>query len=96
MNIAAPTIAKATSLGASGSGACANCLVAVYSDSDNQGQVYHGITTANSAGQWSYTGLLVGPNITATTIDGSGNTSEFSAPRVMVPAVFLPLVVRSR
>ena len=96
MNIAAPTITKATSLGASGSGACANCLVAVYSDSGNQGQVYHGIATANGAGQWSYTGLLVGPNITATTIDGSGNTSEFSAPRIVVPAVFLPLVVRSR
>jgi len=97
-NIAAPTITKATSLGASGSGACAGCTVAVYSDAGDQGQVYHGVTTAKSTGQWSYTGLLAGPNITATTIDGSNNTSEFSAPLAMVPThiVFLPLVVRNR
>ena len=60
--------------------ACLNCTVDIYSDDEDEGRVYEGSTTANGAGNWTFAGSLEGPNITATTTDSSGNTSEFSAP----------------
>jgi CSLREA domain-containing protein len=79
MGIAAPVITNANSNGAVGT-TCASCRVALYSDSSDEGQLYHGIVQADGAGNWTYSGLLVGPNVTATSIDVSGNTSEFLAP----------------
>lgn len=80
MNIATPTIDSVSTWGASGT-ACASCRVALYSDKDDEGQVYHDLLLADSSGNWSYVGgPLSGPNLTATAIDISGNTSEFSVP----------------
>jgi hypothetical protein len=61
---------------------CYPCTVEIFSDDDGEGRIYHGSATTNdvATGTWSYLGSVVGPNITATITDASGNTSEFSAP----------------
>lgn len=80
MNIAPPIVASASQWGASGT-TCASCRVALYSDDDDEGHVYHDLLWADGSGNWSYVGgPLSGPNLTATAIDISGNTSEFSSP----------------
>ncbi len=96
MGIAPPTITSASTGGASGT-TCASCQVALYSDASDEGQVYHDIVWADASGNWSYVGgPLTGPNVTATSIDGTGNTSEFSAPfQIALWKVFLPLVQRN-
>ncbi len=91
MAIAAPVIVTAGNSGASGT-ACGSCRIALYSDASDEGQVYHDILWADALGNWSYSGTLTGPNLTATALDGSGNTSEFSAPHSILEKVFLPLV----
>lgn len=60
--------------------ACAGCTVDVFSDSADEGRTYHGSTSADSNGDWTFTGPVDGPNVTATATDIDGNTSEFSAP----------------
>jgi len=75
--LAPPTI---TGFGSVMGTAYPNCTIDVYSDEEDEGQVYEGSTTANGAGNWSFSGSLEGPNITATATDAAGNTSEFSAP----------------
>jgi len=95
MGIAAPAITAASQWSASGT-TCPSCRVALYSDADDEGQVYHDILWADAGGNWSYVGSpLTGPNLTATSIDGSGNTSEFSAPFSVGAQyrLFLPLVI---
>jgi len=76
-----PTVTAAGS--ASGSSDCASCTIEVFSDVDDEGEMFHG-TATTAAGPcpcaWSFPGAVTGPNITATVTDGSGNTSEFSAP----------------
>lgn len=94
MGIAAPAITGVTPGGASGT-ACADCRVALYSDLADEGQLYHDIVWADAAGNWTYTGPLTGPNVTATALDISGNTSEFSAPSSLGHTVFLPLIVHN-
>jgi len=61
---------------------CYPCTVEVFSDSDHEGRAYHGSTATNddATGTWSYPGAVIGPNVTATITDASGNTSEFSLP----------------
>jgi parallel beta-helix repeat protein len=93
MDIAAPVIVNASNSGASGT-ACGSCRVALYSDASDEGQIYHDILWADASGNWSYSGTLTGPNLTATALDGLGNTSEFSAPHLILEKVFLPLVMQ--
>ena len=78
--LAAPAIAVASATGASGT-ACAGCSVYLYSDDQDEGEIYEGLAVANASGNWTYTGALNGPYVTATSTDASDNTSEFSAPR---------------
>ncbi|MGB6837644.1 MAG: right-handed parallel beta-helix repeat-containing protein [Dehalococcoidia bacterium] len=59
--------------------ACANCTIDIFSDDEDEGRVYEGSTTADSGGNWSFSGTPEGPNVTATATDDH-NTSEFSAP----------------
>jgi len=93
MGIAPPTITSASTGGASGT-TCASCRVALYSDASDEGQVYHDIVSADASGNWTYSGTLTGPNVTATSIDGTGNTSEFSAPFDIHHVIFLPLALK--
>jgi len=76
---AAPLITSASASGAMGR-TCPNCMVEVFSDDTDEGDVYHGSAVADGDGNWTYVGALIGPYVTATTTDAGGNTSEFSAP----------------
>ena len=58
------------------------CYVDVYSDSEDEGQVYQG-SVFTSDGNWTFTDPVSGPNVTATNTDVSNNTSEFSTPFVI-------------
>lgn len=75
-----PTILDASSQGANGTGGCAQCGVALYADSEDEGRVFIAEVEPDTTGAWSYSGALPGPNLTATLIDTLNNTSEFSAP----------------
>ncbi len=77
-----PPVVTAAGRGAASGTACANCTVAVHSDDADEGRIYHGSDTADGSGNWSFSGAVIGPNVTATATDssGNGNTSEFSAP----------------
>jgi hypothetical protein len=57
--------------------------VEIFSDDEGQGRIFQGSTTADAEGTFIFTltvGTSLGPNVTATAIDGTGNTSQFSAP----------------
>jgi CSLREA domain-containing protein len=84
--LASPAITTASATQVSGT-ACANCTVEVFSDTADEGAIYEGTTTANASGNWTFNkpGGLTGPYVTATATDGSGNTSEFSAPFSVSP-----------
>jgi hypothetical protein len=60
--------------------ACPECIVEIFSDSEDQGATYEGMTTADISGNFSFTGIVSGPFVTATATDPDGNTSEFSEP----------------
>jgi len=52
----------------------------------------------DGAGDWTWTGSLIGPYLTATAMDAADNTSEFSAPwelGLCQRVVMLPLVMRN-
>ena len=79
LELAPPTITSASTSEVSGT-AVPNSTVEIFSDSDDEGNVYEGTVTADAGGSFHYTGTLTGPFITATATDQSGNTSEFSEP----------------
>ena len=61
---------------------CPDCIVEVFSDGGDEGEIYEGQIAADSLGAFVFdkeTGLT-GPHLTATATDASGNTSEFSVP----------------
>lgn len=62
--------------------ACADCIVEIFSDSADEGAVYEGQTTADSAGNFAFSkeAPFTGPRLTATATDTDGNTSQFSVP----------------
>ena len=92
-SLAAPTITTANAGGAAGTG-CAGCAVHLFSDTADEGETYHGFANADGSGNWSYSGALTGPNVTATNTDAGRNTSEFSAPKTIY-LLYLPLIVKS-
>jgi hypothetical protein len=61
---------------------CANCTVEIFSDSSNGGEIYEDRTTADAKGIFTLNkgDPFSGPNLTATTTDVDGNTSQFSDP----------------
>jgi len=61
---------------------CAGCGVEIFSDDDDEGALYEGRTTADDAGDFTFSkgSSFVGRHLTATATDASGNTSAFSAP----------------
>ena len=65
---------------------CAGCTVDVYNDLADEGRVYLGNTTADGSGAFSLSGAAHAlPNITATSTNLSGFTSEFSSPFAAPP-----------
>lgn len=82
-DLAAPTILAATPSQVAGL-ACPSCMVDVYSDSADEGEVYHGSANADAGGHWVYAGTIAGPNATATNRDAQNDTSAFSAPAPVV------------
>jgi parallel beta-helix repeat protein len=69
--------------------ACSGCTVEIFSDSEDEGEVYEGQAMADGAGDFTFSkgAALAGPHVTATATDSAGNTSEFGS-RVSVPADF--------
>ena len=61
--------------------------IEVFSDDEDEGRAYEGRITADANGHFTFTQQsgFDGPNITATAIDSQGNTSEFSAPILLIP-----------
>ena len=57
--LAPPVIANASAAGATGT-ACPDCDVQIFSDDDDQGEVFEVAVVANSSGDWSYSGPLTG------------------------------------
>lgn len=62
--------------------ACVNCTIEVFSDSNNEGQVYEGQVKVDSAGAFTFKkgASFAGLHMTATATDVNGNTSEFAVP----------------
>lgn len=100
--LAAPVIAAASATTVSGTacpaappGADGGCTVEVYSDQEDEGRWYEGTAVADAEGRFelSKTGGWSGRFLTATATDAEGNTSEFSAPVLVVRGrVWLPAV----
>jgi len=53
--------------------------VEIFSDSLDEGRIFEDFVVTDASGFFSWSGNPAGPFITATAIDDSGNTSEFSA-----------------
>jgi parallel beta-helix repeat protein len=73
----APVILTVTETSVSGT-ACPGCTVEVFSDDEDEGRIYEGSAVADAGGLFAFDkgGPFTGPHLTATTTDGSGNTSE--------------------
>lgn len=59
---------------------CPDCIVDIYSDSGDEGELYEGSVVADGEGNFTFGGSLSGPSVTATATDTYGNTSQFSQP----------------
>jgi CSLREA domain-containing protein len=75
----APPVITAGGFSGAGGSACSSCTVDIYSDNtENEGRVYHGSVQADGGGNWSFTGSITGPKLTATATNASG-TTEFAS-----------------
>ena len=76
-----PVITSVSAHGVSGT-ACPGCEVEIFSDFEDEGEVFEGSTISGASGAFTFSKAtsLTGPNITATATDSAGSTSEFSAP----------------
>jgi hypothetical protein len=82
--LAPPTVGSVTNTQVTGTTG-ANQTVEIFFDTEDEGAFYLGTTTADASGNFTYTmtvPLPPLPNVTATTTDEYGNTSEFSEPFV--------------
>jgi len=76
--------------------------VEIFSDEQAQGQHFEGFTVADDTGSFMFTAAAewTAPQLTATSTDTQGNSSEFSAPQAISRLqsndmmLYLPLVVR--
>jgi hypothetical protein len=87
MELAPPVIDSVGSASGHTNPKCYPCTVEVFSDTEDEGRIYHGSAPTNddATGTWTYSGAVTGPHITTTATHADGNTSEFSAP-VAYPA----------
>jgi len=92
-NIQPPEIVDATATGEVSGTACSNCVIELFwnRNSEGQGEVYLGTTTAVVSGAFSIMVSFPGPyNLTATATDERG-TSEFSEVYDPIWFLYLPL-----
>ncbi len=77
--IPAPTISSASRTSVSGT-AIPQATIEVYTDSEEEGEIYQGETRSGPDGHFRWTGLIKGslPNVTAIAINAEGSTSPFS------------------
>ncbi|MGB3903606.1 MAG: hypothetical protein WBB22_01665 [Anaerolineae bacterium] len=61
---------------------CANCTVEIFSDTSDEGASFEGQAVADSSGVFTFSkgAAFINTNITSTTTDAEGNTSELSMP----------------
>jgi parallel beta-helix repeat protein len=95
----APTITQASCEGpVSGKAGGPGWHIEIFSDSANEGRRYEGYTTANTNGDWTWSGSAYGPNITATARTAALDTSPFSAPfntgGCLRPAAYVPAMFK--
>lgn len=99
-NISAPSIVSATCsnvLGTTTPDCGTSCVVQIFSDDAEEGYMLEGTVTTVGAGNFSWSGFLNGPNVTATVTDALGNTSEFSLAKVNAcirKMQYLPLILK--
>lgn len=97
-DISAPTIfsASCTSVLGTTTPTCGTtCQVQIFSDSEDEGFKLEGTVTTVGAGNFSWSGFLDGPNVTATVTDALGNTSQFSLPKINACLrLYLPLIMK--
>ncbi len=76
--------------------ACPGCTVEIFSDDADEGRWYEGTTVADADGRFTFArdGALSGPFVTATTTDGTGNTSVFSPACPIRALIYLPVIVK--
>lgn len=95
-----PTIfsASCTNVLGTTTAACGtSCQVQIFSDGEDEGYILEGTVNTVAAGNFSWSGFLQGPNVTATVTDADGNTSEFSLPKVNAcirKLQYLPLIMK--
>jgi hypothetical protein len=77
--ISAPTITKATRTSVSGT-AIPNATIEIYTDAEDEGQIFQGQTQSGADGRFEWTGVIQGslPHVTAIAIKAEGSTSPFS------------------
>ena len=59
-----------------------NSIVEIYSDPEDEGELFEGTASVDSDSNFQWFGTITGPYVTATVTDMKGNTSEFSMPVV--------------
>ncbi|MFZ5519550.1 MAG: right-handed parallel beta-helix repeat-containing protein [Candidatus Zhuqueibacterota bacterium] len=77
--ISAPTITSVTGSSVSGT-AIADAMIEIYTDSEDEGEIFQGETMSDPAGNFIWNGSIHGPfsNVTAIAINAEGSTSPFS------------------
>lgn len=81
MSLGAPSISQASCQGPVSGSSCPGCKVELFSDTAEEGKIFEAAVTADAAsGAFIWNGTPNGPNVTATSTDGLGNTSPFSTP----------------
>lgn len=75
-----PLISSSSCTEVTGTTLCVGCLVQIFSDSGDEGSWLEGTVITDAGGNFVWTGNLHGPNLTATLIDPTGNSSQFSVP----------------
>lgn len=77
--VSAPTITRASSTSVSGT-AIPDATIEIYTDAEDEGQMFQGQTQSGADGRFEWTGAIQGslPNITAIAINAEGTTSPFS------------------
>lgn len=97
--ILAPTITSTSLASMSISGtACGSCTVEVFAnpDTDGEGKIFLGSTTTSAGGSFTLTvGGIPAPYLTATAMDSTDGTSEFSAVFTSsFGSLYLPVIMR--